>query len=107
MPPVFRKSSLRNVGVAMVCSVVGAYAWMAFRGPQGIPALFSKYEEIRKVQQENANLAQEVEMRRKRIERFTKSQEEQELEFRKRLDMMKPDETQFKIQGQPASPDEQ
>jgi cell division protein FtsB len=81
---------------------VGAYAWMAFRGPEGIPSLLGKWDEIRSLQVENANLSQEVEQYEVRIERLTKSQEEQELEFRKRLDMMKPGELQFKLQGKPA-----
>jgi len=40
---------------------------MAFRGPQGIGSLVEKYQEIRELQQQNADKTREIQALRERI----------------------------------------
>jgi cell division protein FtsB len=83
--------------------LVAAYAVYALRGPNGIPAVLEKREEIRQLEKRNADLAREIEQRRERISRLKESQSEQELEIRRRLKLVKPGEKVFILQdGQPA-----
>src|SRR5437764_137005 len=49
--PVIRRATLWAVFVLAL-----SYAWVALRGPQGIPALLEKRREIRVMEERNANL---------------------------------------------------
>ncbi len=91
----------RRVGYALAIAVVGAYGWMALRGPQGVDALFEKHREIRALQEENAAAAREVERRKERIRRLQESQSEQDMEIRKQLKMIRPGETTFILPDAP------
>jgi cell division protein FtsB len=86
---------LRKSGVLAVILIIGAYAFIAARGPNGLPALLEKRARIRELQEQNASLAADNERKRQRISRLKTSRAEQELEIRERLKMMKPGETQF------------
>ena len=79
----------------LIAAVLGLYGYIALRGPQGIRPLLEKREEIRTLQEQNAQMAHEVEMRRQRIRRLEESTSEQEMEIRKQLKMVKPGETTF------------
>ena len=68
-------------------------------GPQGIPALQEKRGEIRKLEEENANLQREIQYRRDRIKKLQESPAEQELEVRKNLKLLRPGETSFILPG--------
>ena len=86
------KSSLLRVsyGVAFVLAVV--YAFITLRGPHGIPAWIEKRQEIRELEEQNAALSRENQLKRERIERLKKNQQEQEMEIRQRLKLVKPGE---------------
>ena len=91
---------------------IGAYGLAALRGPQGLPALREKWNEIRQFEEENANLQRENDYRRDRIKKLESSPSEQELEIRKKLKLLRPGETSFILpeqpkldQPKPASPD--
>src|SRR5581483_4489917 len=43
----FLKRGFRRGGYVAAVAVLGAYGWIALRGPQGIPALLEKHREIR------------------------------------------------------------
>jgi len=88
-------SLLRRVGYTLAFVLVGGYAAIALRGPQGIPALTEKRREIRELQEQNANLARENQLKRERIRKLQGSLNEQELEIRKHLKMLRPGETEF------------
>jgi cell division protein FtsB len=75
--------------------VVSAYAIVALRGPQGMPALLEKRREIKELQDQNATLSHEVKMKSERIDRLKNSPSEQELEIRKQLKLLRPGETSF------------
>jgi len=86
---------LKKTGYVAIVAILGAYALIAFRGPQGIPALMEKRKVIQQLQEQNADLTREIAEKRDRIERLKHSQTEQELEIRKRLKLQRPGDTIF------------
>jgi cell division protein FtsB len=91
----------RRIGFAVAIALVGAYGWIALRGPQGIQALLDKHKEIRQLEEQNAESARENERRRAHILRLKDSQSEQEMEIRKQLKLQKPGETTFILPDSP------
>jgi cell division protein FtsB len=89
------KSAARRVGAVIAVVLAVAYVVTTLRGPQGIPALIEKRREIRDLQEQNANLMQEIQMKRDRLKRLRESQAEQEMEIRNRLKLLRPGETSF------------
>lgn len=94
-------SIISKLAVLVVVALSGAYIYTALRGPQGLPSVFGKAEEVRSLQRKHADLKHEVEERQKRIERLRVSKSEQELEIRKRMKFVHPGETVFIITGKP------
>jgi len=82
-------------------AALGAYGWMALRGPQGIQALAAKHREIRQLQEQNAAMARENERRRDHIRRLKDSPSEQDMEIRKQLKLLRPGETTFILPDPP------
>lgn len=89
------KTAARRIGMLLVVALAGVYVVTTLRGPQGIPALLEKRHQIRELQEKNANLMQEIQMKRDRLDRLKVSQAEQEQEIRKRLKLLRPGETSF------------
>ncbi len=102
--------ALQRIAYAAGFAVIGAYAYLVLRGPQGIPALMEKRQMIRDLQEHNAALQRENQYRRDRIQKLQHSPEEQEMEIRKQLHMLRQGETSFilpeapKQQPSPAAP---
>ena len=94
---------IRRLAVWIVFVLAGVYSYMSLRGPQGIPALMNKWREIRKLEEDNANLQRENDYRRERIRKLQESPSEQELEIRKQLKLLRPGETSFILPDQPQS----
>jgi cell division protein FtsB len=94
-------SSVRRVLIVVAFAVIGAYGLAKLRGPQGLPALREKWDEIRQLEEENANLQRENDYRRDRIKKLESSPSEQELEIRKKLKLLRPGETSFILPEQP------
>jgi cell division protein FtsB len=86
---------LRRFGIVVAFALVGVYAAVVLRGPQGITALMDKRKEIRELQEQNATLARENARKDDRIKRLKNSPDEQEMEVRKRLKLLRPGETSF------------
>jgi cell division protein FtsB len=80
---------------------MGAYGLAELRSPQGLPALKEKWNQIRQLEEENANLQRENEYRRERIKKLESSPSAQELEIRKNLKLLRPGETSFILPEQP------
>jgi cell division protein FtsB len=100
-------NSVRGAILLIVFALIGAYGLVELRSPQGIPALKEKWSEIRRLEEENANLQRENDYRRERIKKLESSVSEQELEIRKRLKLLRPGETSFILPPQPKlSPDQ-
>ena len=91
-------------------SIILIYGAFALRGPQGIPALLSKHDEIRKLEEQNAAATVDNQRRKDRIQRLEHSSTEQEMEIRKHLKLLRPGETTFilpeapKQNGTPEAP---
>ena len=98
-------TSVRRAIFLIVFALIGAYGLMELRSPQGIPALRQRWTEIRKLEEENANLQRENNYRRERIQKLESSASEQELEIRKKLKLLRPGETSFILPPQPQQPD--
>ena|SRR5438445_10709207 len=78
---------------ALVMAVV--YAFYTIRGPHGVSAWMEKRQEIRSMEESNTELARENQLKREYIERLRQNQAEQEMEIRKRLKLVKPNEKVF------------
>jgi len=89
------KSSVIRLGYGMALVVAIVYAFVTMRGPHGVSAWNEKRQEIREIEQRNAELARENQLKREYIERLKQSQAEQEIEIRKRLKLVKPNEKVF------------
>ena len=89
------KSSVIRVvyGMALVTAVV--YAFITMRGPHGISAWMDQRQEIRRLEEGNATLSRENQLKQAYIERLKSSSDEQELVIRRRLRMLKPNEKVF------------
>jgi cell division protein FtsB len=88
-------------GVVALFVVIGIFALVVLRGPNGLSALAEKRKEIQALQEQNATLEADNRHKRRRIEKLTTSREEQELEIRDRLKLLRPGETQFIVPDQP------
>ena len=97
-------STIRRALLVIVFALIGVYGLMQLRGPQGLPALRDRWTEIRKLEEENANLQRENDYRRDRIKKLEGSVSEQELEIRKKLKLLRPGETSFILPEQPKRP---
>ena len=96
-------SSLRTLAFVIAFLLIGAYGVVALRGPQGIPALLDKQQQIRRLQETNTDLQREIQRKKERIERLKHSPSEQQMEIRKQLKLLRPNETEFVLPEGPAN----
>jgi cell division protein FtsB len=89
------KSPVIRLAYAMALVMAVAYAFYAIRGPRGVSAWTQKRQEIRELEERNAALSRENQLKREYIERLRQSKAEQELEIRRRLKLVKPNEKVF------------
>ncbi len=73
---------------------VGCAAFV-IRGPHGVPALAEKIRQVKELEKKNAELTRGNQARKERIERLTANPAEQELEIRRKLKLVRPDEKIF------------
>ena len=92
-----RKVPLKWVGYGAAACVLGTYLLMAIQGPQGFRSLLGKWDDVRKLEQENAILNREVQEKRDRNRRLENSMDEINIEIRKRLEMQQPGQVDFKV----------
>ncbi|HEY3940237.1 MAG TPA: septum formation initiator family protein [Bryobacteraceae bacterium] len=95
------RSFLRPIAALATLAGLAAYATIMLRGPQGLNALAEKHREIRALQEDNANLAHDIEAEKQRIKRLQTDPSTQELELQK-LGFLHEHDTQFKV-SKPAS----
>jgi cell division protein FtsB len=88
--------------VAAALALFGGYVVLALRGPQGLPVLMEKRQEIRKLEEQNQELKADIEKRRERIRVLANSRDMQELEIRKRLKLQRKGDTTIFLPEQPA-----
>jgi cell division protein FtsB len=95
------KSSVVRFAYVSALMLALVYAFFAMRGPHGVAAYTQKRQEIRELEERNAALERENKLKREYIERLRKSKGEQELEIRRTLKLVKPNEKVFmKRQGE-------
>jgi cell division protein FtsB len=97
------RSVLRPIAAVAALAGLAAYATIMWRGPQGLSALAEKRQQIRMLEEENANLLRDIEAKKQRIERLKNDPKTQEVEIEKRLGRVHAGDTQFKISEQPSS----
>lgn len=98
------KLPMRSITVAAAFALLGGYVVLALRGPQGLPVLLEKREEIRRLEVHNQELRAEIDKRRERIRQLDSSKELQELEIRKRLKLQHQGDTTIYLPNQPETP---
>ena len=89
------RSLFKNLGYAVIVSMIGVYVFLQMTGANGLSALAGKRELVDKLQEQNAELDRNNRMRKERIERLLDSREEQELEIRRRFKLQKKDSVDF------------
>jgi len=92
------KSFFTRFACAAAVLLMAGYAFVALRGPRGIPGLLDKQRQIQELEKRNGLLAREIEQKRAHIERLRENQSDQDLEIRQRLKLVKPDEKVFILQ---------
>jgi cell division protein FtsB len=92
------KIGLRTIGFGIALALAGLLVFVTLRGPHGLPALHEKEQRARELQEQNAKLARENQLKRDHIRKLRENQSEQELEIRRRLKLLKEKETTFIIQ---------
>jgi cell division protein FtsB len=79
------------------------YGYLQLRGPNGVSALMARRQEIQELEKENEQLQREIAAKRTRVERLKNNPEEQEMEIRKELKLLKPGEKSYIMQDAPAT----
>ena len=92
------KAPLARLAYVIVFLLVVTYAFFAY--PKGMHAWQEKQRQIQEMEKRNADLAREVERKREHVNRLTNNPSEQDLEIRKRLKLLRPDEKSY-IVGEP------
>jgi cell division protein FtsB len=95
------KASLTRFAYVLVFLVVVGYAFFAF--PQGMHAWQEKQRQIQAMEKRNDSLAKQVERQKEYINRLQNNLAAQELEIRKRLKLLHPEEKLY-IMGDPETP---
>lgn len=97
---------LRPLAAIAALAGLAAYATIMLRGPQGLSALSEKRQEIRAMEEQNANLQRDINAKKTRIEKLKNDPDTQALELRK-LGFVRQHDTEFKITGQHITPSSQ
>lgn len=92
MPSPLRTIGYWTGGLTALVLVV-----LFFRGPEGWPAIQSKWDEVKALDLENDDLRRANQARREKIKRLRTSQEEMDLLIREQLNKGKAGEMIFKI----------
>ena len=95
------KASLTRFAYVLVFLVTVGYAFFAF--PRGVRAWQDKQRQIQEMEKRNDSLARQVERQKDYINRLQNNPAAQELEIRKRLKLVHPEEKLY-ITGDPESP---
>lgn len=95
------KASLTRFVYVVVFLVAVVYAFFAY--PQGMHSWQDKQREIQEMETRNGSLAKQIERQKEYINRLKNSPAAQELEIRKRLKLLHPEEKLY-IMGEPDAP---
>jgi cell division protein FtsB len=95
------KVSFVKIGYAAVLLGGLSYGYVQLRGPNGVSALMEKRQEIKDLEKENERLQREIAAKRTHLERLKNNPDEQEMEIRKDLKLLKPGEKSYIMQDTP------
>ena len=95
------KAPLTRFAYVLVFLVAVGYAFFAF--PQGVRAWQDKQRQIQEMEKRNDSLARQVERQKDYINRLQNNPAAQELEIRKRLKLLHPEEKLY-ITGESEAP---
>jgi cell division protein FtsB len=95
------KASLTRFVYVLVFLAAVGYAFFAF--PQGMHGWQDKQRQIQEMEKRNGTLARQVERQKEYINRLKNNPAAQELEIRKRLKLLHPEEKVY-IMGDPETP---
>lgn len=86
------KSTASKLIYTALVALAVAYAFFTVRGPHGYSAWLQKRQEAREMEEINAAMARENQLRREYLDRLRSSRPAQEEEIRKRLNLVKPED---------------
>ena len=89
------KLSFWKIGYTAVLVAGVVYGFAELRGDHGISRLIEKRQEMRTLEEQNELLHKKIEAKKNRIGRLMNSPEEQELEIRSRLKLVKAGEKSY------------
>ena len=87
-----------KVAYAAVLLGIASYSWKEYRATGG--STHSRQQEIEALTSENAKLREAIHLQHDRIDKLDHDQNAQELEIRKRLKLVKPNETEYILQDE-------
>lgn len=91
----------KRFGSAVAMLVAGIYVAMNLQGPDGIPALLAKWEELRVLELQNAELSKELADKRELVRHLENSREQRELVIREKLHKLLPGEKMYQVPDPP------
>ncbi len=89
-----------KIGYAGLVLLGISYGVVVLRGPHGISALREKRNQIQELEQRNEKLHREIEEQKMRIEGWRDNPDQQDIEIRQRLKLVKPGEKLFILQDE-------
>ena len=95
---------LRTLVAIAALAGLAAYATIMLRGPQGLRALQERRQQIRTLEEQNANLARDIEAKKQRIERLKNDPSTQRVAVQQGLGKLPEGATEFKVSGQHVGP---
>ncbi len=91
------QSPVSRIGYLTLIVFAVAWAFYILRGPNGVPGWLQKRQRIQQLEERNREMARQLELRRDGIRTLEDYVPAQELEIRKRLKLVKPDEKIYVI----------
>ncbi len=92
------KVSSGRLAIAAVALATLGYGLAEFRGPNGYATLLEKRRQMDALDRENKTLREEIRRLDSRIDKLNRDPKTQELEIRKRLGMVRSNETVYVLQ---------
>lgn len=94
----------RRIGIVAATAVLAGYASVALLGPQGFFSLRERYQEIRRLERENAEIERGNKDLQSLIFKVRTSRSQQEVLVKDRLKYTKENETQFVLPDSSSKP---
>ena len=95
------KHLVRPLVYSVIVLAVGAFAISALTGPQGVSALMAKWEQIRQLEQDNNDIRDRINKKRKRIQMLEEQRDAIDMELRRELHQVRKNEKVLILEGPP------